>query len=72
LNTLDEDIIVFHAGTKMIDGKLLTNGGRVLNVVACGDDLTEIKNHLYKNIDQITFQNMFYRKDIGYRALQLL
>ena len=72
LDSLDEDILVFHAGTKSENGKLLTNGGRVLNIVACGNDLIELKEILYKNVERVTFQDIHYRRDIGYRAIRYL
>lgn len=62
---LDKDIILFHNGTKMEDGKLLTNGGRVLSVTALGDTLKEAREKVYKNIDKIKFDGLCYRRDIG-------
>lgn len=63
-------LLVFHAGTKEENGKIYTNGGRVLNVVASGDTIKEAVCNVYKNIDSIKFENMFYRKDIAHRALK--
>ena len=48
LNLGDEDIVVFHAGTKYVDGKLVTNGGRVLNVCALARNLEEGRQKVYK------------------------
>ncbi|MCG4585641.1 phosphoribosylamine--glycine ligase, partial [Anaerosalibacter bizertensis] len=62
---LDKDIILFHNGTKVEDGKLLTNGGRVLSVTALGDTLKEAREKVYKNIDKIKCDDLCYRKDIG-------
>jgi phosphoribosylamine--glycine ligase len=70
LNSLDPDILVFHAGTKMEDNLLTTSGGRVLNIVARGSDFLQLRNVLYQNIERISFDGMQYRKDIGYRALK--
>ncbi|MFC1669083.1 phosphoribosylamine--glycine ligase [Spirochaetota bacterium] len=70
LDNVSDDIIVFHAGTKREDGKVYTNGGRVLNVTALGDTLIDAKNKVYNNIDKISFDGAFYRKDIAYRALK--
>jgi len=56
---------VFMAGVKKKEGKLLTNGGRVLNVVALGRDLDEARSKVYGSIEGITFDKMYYRKDIG-------
>lgn len=65
LNSLDEDVILFHNGTKIQDGKLLTNGGRVLSVTCLGDSLEEAKEKAYRNVERIHFDSMYYRKDIG-------
>lgn len=58
------------AGAKLQDGKLLTNGGRVLNVVAKADSLKDAVADAYKAAENITFENAYCRKDIGQRALQ--
>ena len=67
LDNLDEDILVFHAGTKIGSepGQVLTNGGRVLTVVATGRTLTEAREKVYNNISQIRFEGCHYRKDIA-------
>jgi len=57
--------MLFHAGTKKEDAKLLTSGGRVLNVVATNENLKIAKQRVYSEIKKIHFKNMFYRKDIG-------
>ena len=64
--------IVFHAGTKMKNGKFLSNGGRVLNVVATNESIQTAINRAYDLTKKITFKNMYYRKDIGYKALRKL
>ena len=56
---------IFHMGTKLEDGKLLTNGGRVLIVVGEGDNLQEAKEKAYADIEKIKCDKLFYRKDIG-------
>ncbi len=61
---------VYVAGAKLQDGKLLTSGGRVLGVTGTGDTLQEALNAAYDNVNQITFENAFYRRDIGARALK--
>jgi phosphoribosylamine--glycine ligase len=68
----DKDIVVFHAGTKLQDGGLVTNGGRVLGVSATGATLEEALAKAYKAIEKISFDGMQYRKDIGKKALALL
>ena len=61
---------VYVAGAKIRDGKLLTNGGRVLGVTAIGDTLKDAIEKGYQEIDKITFENEFCRHDIGQRALR--
>lgn len=63
------DTFIFHACTKADYGKILANGGRVLNVTAIGDTLAEAKEKAYKAIAQIDWPEGFYRKDIGFRSL---
>lgn len=65
LDKLDDDVIVFHAGTKIVDNKLLTNGGRVLNICAKGNNLQEARAKVYKAAEVIDFEGKYYRKDIG-------
>lgn len=60
---------VVHAGTKMADGKLLTNGGRVLGVVGTGKDLQAALDKAYEACGKIRFEGAFYRKDIGQKGL---
>ena len=66
----DIDGDLFIAGAKLSDGKLLTNGGRVLGVTAVADDLKSAVNKAYAEINKVTFDNAYYRKDIGKRALE--
>ena len=69
--TKDADIKgeVYIAGAKIADGKLVTAGGRVLGVVAIGDTLGKAIDEAYKNVAKVHFDNAFYRKDIGKRAM---
>ncbi|ACI18438.1 phosphoribosylamine--glycine ligase [Dictyoglomus thermophilum] len=60
-----KEVIIFHAGTKVMDGKLVTAGGRVLNVVALGESFKEAREKVYRNINNISFENMYYRRDIA-------
>ncbi|MFB0971567.1 MAG: phosphoribosylamine--glycine ligase, partial [Neofamilia sp.] len=60
-----EDVIIYHAGTKEEDGKILTNGGRVLSIVAIEDDFETAIDKVYKAAEVIEFKDKFYRKDIG-------
>lgn len=66
------DITVYHAGTALKDGKLVTSGGRVLGVSATGADLPSALCKAYKAVEEIQFEGAFCRKDIGARALQAL
>ncbi len=63
---------VFQAGTKEVDGKVVTNGGRVLCVTAMGGDIAEATARAYALTKNIHFNGMFYRKDIAHRALERL
>ena len=65
LDSLDKDILVFHAGTKLESGQVLTNGGRVLTVVATGKTIAEAREKVYNNISRIHFEGCHYRQDIA-------
>lgn len=64
-NALDPDCLLFHAGTKTVDNKIVTSGGRVLAVTALGNNLEEARQKAYHNIKHLDFEGMFYRHDIG-------
>lgn len=66
------DVTVYHAGTALRDGKLVTSGGRVLGVTATGKDLPKALEKAYKAVDEIKFDGAFHRNDIGERALKAL
>ncbi len=61
--------VVFHAGTKEIDGKVVTSGGRVLGVTALGDTIKDAVDNAYKAVDKITWNGVQFRRDIAHRAL---
>ncbi|HEY42082.1 MAG TPA: phosphoribosylamine--glycine ligase [Dehalococcoidia bacterium] len=66
LDDLDEDVLVFHAGTRLTDnGQVVTSGGRVLTVVAPGKTITEARDKVYANIPRIHFEGAHYRRDIA-------
>lgn len=65
IGELDDGIILFHAGTAFKDGELVTNGGRVIGVTALGETIEDARKKAYKNIQNIKFDNMHYRTDIG-------
>lgn len=64
------DLMVFHAGTKTQNDEFVTSGGRVLGVTALGKDIITAKNNAYKAIDKIHFDGMHYRKDIADKAIK--
>jgi phosphoribosylamine--glycine ligase len=70
LDGLDDDTFkVFHAGTRLADGRVLTDGGRVLCAVALAEDIRHARDKAYAGIRRIDWPGAFYRKDIGHRAL---
>ena len=62
--------VVFHAGTKLANGQIVTNGGRVLGVTARGNDIASAVQNAYKAVACISWEGMQYRKDIAHRALE--
>jgi phosphoribosylamine--glycine ligase len=68
-NELPAHLKVFHAGTRLDDDTVVTNGGRVLCAVALGDTVTEAQADAYALVRQIDWQDVNYRTDIGYRAI---
>ena len=66
----DNGVIVFHAGTAIKDGRLVTAGGRVLAVTAEAPDLSDALDRIYARMKTISFEGMQYRRDIGHRALR--
>lgn len=65
-----DDTVVFHAGTALKDGKVVTSGGRVLGVTSLGDGVKQAIDRAYEACDKISFENHFLRKDIGAKALK--
>lgn len=65
IGDVDKDVILCHAGTKRKDGKLVTDGGRVLGVCAKGGTIEEAREKAYRNVEKIRFEGMHYRRDIG-------
>lgn len=64
-----DDVMVFHAGTKRLGGKVVTAGGRVLGVTARGTTLAEAQTRAYQAADRIRFEGAYYRRDIAAKAL---
>lgn len=69
IESVSENSLVFHAGTKSENDKIVTDGGRVLSVVGVGDSLQEAINNTYNDVEKITFTNKYYRSDIGAKGL---
>ena len=65
----ERDVKVFHAGTRREGGGIVTDGGRVLTVVALGRDIADAQRRVYRNVARIRFKDAYFRRDIGYRAL---
>ena len=69
LDKASESAVVFHAGTRVSEGKLCTSGGRVLGVTATGENLQEARAEAYAAIEAVHFEGMFFRRDIGAKGL---
>jgi phosphoribosylamine---glycine ligase len=65
-----KDVVVFHSGTALKDGKIVTAGGRVLAVSAFAPDLRTALDKVYAGLAKISFEGMQFRRDIGHRALR--
>jgi phosphoribosylamine--glycine ligase len=65
-----EDIIVFHAGTKLQDDKVITSGGRVLGITTWDETISKAREKAYKGVKEIYFEDMYYRKDIAVKAIK--
>jgi phosphoribosylamine--glycine ligase len=68
-NINDKNTAVFHAGTELKNGRLVTSGGRVLGITSTADDMKSAIDKVYSNVKLVSFKNMHYRKDIAWRAL---
>ena len=66
----DEATVVFHAGTKAVDGKIVTAGGRVLGVTSVDKNIRDARDRAYAAVEKVKFDQVFYRKDIAWRALK--
>lgn len=66
----NNEVMVFHAGTKQVDGDIVTSGGRVLCVTALGESIEEAREKAYTAIEDIKFDGMQFRKDIAWRAIK--
>lgn len=68
--TAEDGVVIFHAGTAIKNGQLVTAGGRVLAVSAAAPDLKTALDRIYARLETISFEGMHYRRDIGHRALR--
>lgn len=66
----DKNVVVFHAGTKEAEGRIVTSGGRVLGVTAVDSSIKSARDRAYNAVEKIAFEKKFYRKDIAWRALK--
>lgn len=66
----EDDLVVFHAGTRLVNGQVLTTSGRVLCVTALGDSVQAARTRAYDAIEKISFDGAQYRKDIAWRAIK--
>ena len=64
-----EDVVVYHAGTRLSGERIVTAGGRVLCVSALGDDIEAARDRAYEGVDAIGFEGAYTRRDIGWRVL---
>jgi phosphoribosylamine--glycine ligase len=64
-DSVEEDIMIFHSGTKLVNDNLVTNGGRVIGITAKGKTLEEATEKAYKNVAKVKFEGAHYRNDIG-------
>ncbi len=67
-----DETVIFHAGTKTVDNKIITNGGRVLGVTSLGDSLQQAITNAYLAVEKVSWPNKYYRKDIGKKGLAKL
>lgn len=70
LEDMPEDVIIFHSGTSHKEGQIVTAGGRVLSVSACGQDIKKTQARAYQILERIKFKDAYYRKDIANKAIK--
>ena len=70
IEDLPDDMVCFHAGTKMENENIISSGGRVFGLTAWAGDIEKALNKVYSNVERISFEGMQYRKDIAYHALE--
>ena len=65
----NKDDQIFHAGTYEKNNKIYSNGGRVLNITSCSKELVKARDKILNNLNKINWKEGFFRKDIGWRAI---
>ncbi len=70
LDQISNGCLLFHAGTKLSNGKIITSGGRVVNLVSTGSSFAECMENVYEEIEKIQFEKMYFRRDIGFKVLE--
>ena len=67
---VEKKSFIFHAGTKLLENKLVSNGGRVLNITSTGKNFKAIRKNILKILKKINWKHGFFRKDIGWRVIK--
>jgi phosphoribosylamine---glycine ligase len=70
LDQISNGCLLFHAGTKQSNDKIITSGGRVVNLVSTGSSFAECMENVYEEIEKIQFEKMYFRRDIGFKVLE--
>jgi len=70
LDSVNQHAVIFHAGTRFENGKIVTAGGRVLGLTATGPDLPTARETAYAAVEQVHFEGMHFRRDIAAKGLQ--
>ena len=66
---MSKNNFIFHAGTEISNGQLLSNGGRILNITSIGNNFFKIRNNILKILKKLKNKNVFFRKDIGWKVI---
>ena len=69
---MDESSLIFHAGTKLVNKDIFATGGRVLNIISISKKLYSARKNIFKIINRLKWKSGFYRKDIGWRAINII
>ena len=69
-NSLTENVLLFHAGTKLVKNNFFSNGGRVLNFVSLSKKFGDSRKNIFRSIKKLNWINGFFRRDIGYKVIE--